>query len=198
MTARSQCQTRTSAHDCRRINYSKRWSGQFQRWLRIHPSTVQTEVISVISAMVPRKARRAHTTTPHKASGVLLRGWTNPVWCRVQVSHEEPHNWIVSRSGMSGCAPRNRTRSSCRGQLVRSIQNDNHTLRLSLSFSTLSLSIALQPRSLAALRTGLRPPERPLAKTTRDQIPASASHRASPGNSFRLKRAEGKQRPHSK
>lgn len=118
------------AHDCKRINYYKRWSDQFRRRLDIHPNTVHTEVISVIAPWYRKKLVGPvfSTMTPHGAimesavAGDVCTGYhfgSDPAFQVVPLSRE-PHNWIVSRSGMSGCAPRRRTRSSCRGELFRS------------------------------------------------------------------------------
>lgn len=98
----------------------------------------------------PRKTRG----TPHGAnSGVLVAGdaRTGLRPCSPGRSPlEEPHNWIVSRSGLSGCAPRRRTRGSCVGNLSgRPKWRPHVTLTLLLRTERI--------RSLAALRTRIPP-----------------------------------------
>jgi hypothetical protein len=102
----------------------------------------------------------------------------------------EPHNWIVSRSGMSGCAPSRRARSCWRGDLAL-LEHGDCTLP---PISPSSLLLAECSRSLQRRYVlDLDARKRPLAKTSGDLSPRISLHRTSPGSSFRLERPEGRQ-----
>lgn len=136
-----------------------------------------TEIISVIFHNGTEKSSRTHFSNPRSPHSRKFGVWGGGglTWLRPEMllpcapcwsgseEGEEPHNWIVSRSGLSGCAPpanerRARVEESCSPSPWRACA----ILSLLLHTERVRSLVASQCYVL-----DLRSPERPLAETTR-------------------------------